>query len=439
MVVKVLIKIMNTNNNPTATINYLCGRKRDRKLATVLRGDLENTLNHAVNFSKESKQSYSVGCLSFEESNIDLDKKIAVMNDFEKYLITDSINASVVWVEHRDKGRLELNFFIVQQDIDTGKHFPFYFHKKDKRIFSDFRDYCNSQYHFTNPLDLDKKQTLRLNHKLSSSRKEASQQVNELVESFIFENLDTVTSRDDIINYLKSIDLEITKQTEQYFTIKLEDNEKRDLRMKGGYYNESEFKQIINELKNNKAESSRCIKNEATTGRQAEAEFRKIKSELAKGAQFRSEYFKNRVKKSVNNTEQNEKTSDLTKTRPNPNKKDFKECEIYIPINKFNPNPSFNNNNKIEVSNEFDTTASYTEIITKSDYNRERIESITRESNNIIKQIECNEQRIRNVKARFRNINSLFDTALRTIFSNRNTRDRNAKRNNLSRRNEFRR
>ena len=54
-------------------IDYLLGRQRDRPLATLLRGDADET-EALINSSLYAKK-YTSGCLSFEEGNIGVDSE----------------------------------------------------------------------------------------------------------------------------------------------------------------------------------------------------------------------------------------------------------------------------------------------------------------------------------------------------------------------------
>lgn len=62
------------------------------------------------------KHKTCVGVLSFEEKDIDEQLKFKLMADFEKALMTDEAQGryNILWVEHNDKGRLELNFVILK-------------------------------------------------------------------------------------------------------------------------------------------------------------------------------------------------------------------------------------------------------------------------------------------------------------------------------------
>ncbi|MBT2975942.1 relaxase/mobilization nuclease domain-containing protein, partial [Vibrio anguillarum] len=60
--------------------------------------------------------------------------KDKIMSSFEKALLPglDADQYSCLWVEHRDKGRLELNFVVPNVELLSGKRLQPYFEKADK-------------------------------------------------------------------------------------------------------------------------------------------------------------------------------------------------------------------------------------------------------------------------------------------------------------------
>ncbi|WP_419789764.1 relaxase/mobilization nuclease domain-containing protein, partial [Shewanella xiamenensis] len=61
--------------------------------------------------------------MSFAEADLPRETKDKLMSDFEKLLLPglDADQYSCLWVEHRDKGRLELNFVIPNIELTSGK------------------------------------------------------------------------------------------------------------------------------------------------------------------------------------------------------------------------------------------------------------------------------------------------------------------------------
>ena len=83
--------------------------------------------------------------LSFEEENIEEQAKFKIMEDFEAMAfagVPEEYRPPVLWVEHRDKGRLELNYLTFNA-LTTGRSFAVYYDKKDRRLFNDFTEVVN--------------------------------------------------------------------------------------------------------------------------------------------------------------------------------------------------------------------------------------------------------------------------------------------------------
>ena len=132
------------NGSARATMNYLLGKDRDREQAKVLQGDPDLTERLADNLH-QFKNRYTVGVLSFEEKDLDDKTKKNIMADFEKSLLAglEADQYNMTWIEHRDKGRLELNFVIVNQELHTGKRLQPYYDKIDRPLVENWKQVTN--------------------------------------------------------------------------------------------------------------------------------------------------------------------------------------------------------------------------------------------------------------------------------------------------------
>ncbi|ECT9455124.1 relaxase/mobilization nuclease domain-containing protein [Salmonella enterica subsp. enterica serovar Nima] len=93
-------------------VDYLLGKERNREGATVLQGKPEE-VRELIDASPYAKK-YTSGVLSFEESDLAPGQREKLMESFERVLMPglDKDQYSVLWVEHSDKRRVELNFLI---------------------------------------------------------------------------------------------------------------------------------------------------------------------------------------------------------------------------------------------------------------------------------------------------------------------------------------
>lgn len=216
-------------------IDYLLGKDRDREGAKLLRGDPEKTglLIDSLKF----KQRYTAGVLSFEESNTSEGYKQKIMDSFENALLPGMAHrANIMWVEHRDKGRLELNFLIANVDLESGKRLQPYYHRADLNRVDAWKELTNSTYGFTSPNDPAKKQTQTPKTNESKPRKNIKDTVDNAIANLYSKGV--INSRDDIEKYLNEQGFNVVRKTKTSMTFTEQNSEKR-YRLKGLLYGEN--------------------------------------------------------------------------------------------------------------------------------------------------------------------------------------------------------
>lgn len=297
----------NKKGGSTASIDYLLNERKSKGTARLLQGDeqLTRDIINSLNF----KQKTTVGCLSFEEKSISEDLKYKLMADFEKMLLPNMEDRyNILWVEHIDKGRLELNFVIPKIDLESQKSLNPYFHKADLKRVEIWQDLTNLENSFTNPKDPAKKRTLETNSKeihLSKDYEELDKTIHELVKDGF------ITSREDIIKLLKENNIEVTRTGKDYLAIKLPDS-KRAKRFKGSIYDEQfTSNQGIFELSKATSEREREF-NSRDTGE----EIKQLRAKLNELTQAKIEYYRKRFKRSNQKEElsTNRDNSDIDST-----------------------------------------------------------------------------------------------------------------------------
>ncbi len=236
-----LVKFWGTNQgggDGDGSVNYLLNERVKQGTAKVLKGDAN--LTKSLLLSLTQKHKACVGCLSFEEPNIDESLKYELMESFENALLTQEMQGryNILWVEHTDKGRLELNFVIPRIDLITQKAFTPYYHSADITRIDILKDYTNLKHAFTNPKDLEKQNTIQ-HHNTKTPQGKELLETYEKLDKLIQDNLGTLfNSRDDIINFLKANQCEVNRQGKDYISVKLP-NEPKAKRLKGFYYHET--------------------------------------------------------------------------------------------------------------------------------------------------------------------------------------------------------
>jgi len=205
--------------------------------AEVLRGDIDNQA--LLIDSLDFKQKYTSGCLSFTETadEVTAEQKNALMDGFEETLRAglDVDRVSVSWIEHRDKGRLELNFVFADVDLEHGRAFQPYIHYQDKRRVNAWKDIQNIEYGFTDPNDPANKRLMAQRDNLPRDIKDARQAITDGLKALVVEGV--IANRDDVIQALTDGGFEIARETDKAISIKNPDpTAKRNIRLTGGLY-----------------------------------------------------------------------------------------------------------------------------------------------------------------------------------------------------------
>ncbi|MGL2905137.1 relaxase/mobilization nuclease domain-containing protein [Helicobacter pylori] len=220
------------------SVNYLLNERVEQGTAKVLKGDAN--LTKSLLLSLTQKHKACVGCLSFEESNIDESLKYELMESFENALLTQEMQNryNILWVEHTDKGRLELNFVIPKIDLGKQKAFNPYYHKVDLKRIDTWQNVVNLKYTFTNPKDLEKQQISNYHNTKTPQGKAIFKNYKEL-DNYLYNAVTQglLNSRAEIIELLQASNYEITRQGKDYISVKLP-NQQKAKRLKGIIYDE---------------------------------------------------------------------------------------------------------------------------------------------------------------------------------------------------------
>ena len=200
-----------------ASMDYLRGKQQDREGALVLKGDPD--LSQSIAESLEFKNNYTVGCLSFEERDLPMKEKREIMERFEKAMFSglkeDQYNIS--WIEHTDKGRLELNFYIPNVEMSTKKRLQPYYDKADRPLVDNLKKVINHEYGLTNPDAPEKKQLLKMDLKTPRSVKELKEGVNDLILNRVAKG--EIKSQEQLIDLFDKAGLEVTRKTKRSISI----------------------------------------------------------------------------------------------------------------------------------------------------------------------------------------------------------------------------
>ncbi|WP_208390086.1 relaxase/mobilization nuclease domain-containing protein [Helicobacter pylori] len=299
------------------SVNYLLNERVKQGTARVLKGDAN--LTKSLLLSLTQKHKACVGCLSFEEPNIDESLKYELMESFENALLTESMQNryNILWVEHTDKGRLELNFVIPKIDLEKQKAFNPYYHKVDLKRIDTWKDCINLKHNFTNPKDLEKQHNIQ-QHQTKNPKNKELLATYEKLDKLIQDNLGKLfNSREDIINFLKNNQCEVTRQGKDYISVKLP-NEPKAKRLKGFYYHETfrtiaDIREQLSKVR--QRESQRERSNPHTTNDNHAELLRELENKLHRHIEYKQQYYKQLLE--FNSKEPREPKEQLPRVREN--------------------------------------------------------------------------------------------------------------------------
>lgn len=214
-------------------VDYLLGKDRQREGASVLRGDPEQVreLIDSADFSR----NYTSAVLSFEESEISDDLRQKCMDEFEQVLLPGlgADQYSALWVEHRDKGRVELNVLIPNVELQSGKRLQPYYDRADRPRVDAWKTAINAEHNLADPSDPTRKRALTTAADLPRSRKELAEAITRGLMAQVGEG--QVKSRTDVLEALQGIGLDIARETKSSISIKAPDGG-QNIRLKGAIY-----------------------------------------------------------------------------------------------------------------------------------------------------------------------------------------------------------
>jgi hypothetical protein len=214
-------------------VDYLLGKDRDRDGSRVLQGDPE-AIREIID-SVQFKQRYKSGFLSFEEENIPESEKQKIMDSFQEALLPglDPSQFAILWVEHLDKGRLELNFVIPTIELQTAKRLQPYYDSIDRQRVDDWKNITNHKFGLTDPNDPSKKRKLNIRGIPPLDVKNTKELITQIVGGLI--DAEFITDRTTLLSELENGGFKIAKVAKDYISIE-NPNGARNIRLDGSYF-----------------------------------------------------------------------------------------------------------------------------------------------------------------------------------------------------------
>ena len=217
-------------------VDYLLGKDRQRAGATVLQGKPEE-VRELIDASAYAKK-YTSGVLSFAEQDIAPGQRETLMASFERVLMPglDKDQYSVLWVEHQDKGRLELNFLIPNTELLTGKRLQPYYDRADRPRIDAWQTIVNGRFGLHDPNAPENRRALVTPSALPAAKQDAAASITQgLLNLAAAGELQT---RHDVTAALENAGFEVVRTTKSSISIADPDGG-RNIRLKGAIYEQS--------------------------------------------------------------------------------------------------------------------------------------------------------------------------------------------------------
>lgn len=217
-------------------VDYLLGKDGNREGATVLQGKPEE-VRELIDASPYAKK-YTSGVLSFEESDLAPGQREKLMESFERVLMPglDKDQYSVLWVEHGDKGRVELNFVIPNIELLTGKRLQPYYDRADRPRVDAWQTVVNGRMGFSDPNDPLKRRHLVTPRTLPETKLEAVRAITHGLLALASSG--EVKTRQDVTEALTASGFDVVRTTKSSISIADPDGG-QNIRLKGAIYEQS--------------------------------------------------------------------------------------------------------------------------------------------------------------------------------------------------------
>jgi len=241
-----------SGGSPHGSMDYLLKKNEDE--VQILQGNPRLSVDVAEGL--DFKNQYTVGCLSFEEANIPGTHKQEIMQKFEESFFAGlkPEQYNICWIEHTDKGRLELNFFVPNVELESGKRLSVYYDKSDRPLADNFKQVINQTYGLSDPDAPHKRQMTVLSKNIPKDKKIAQEAINGLLEGELEKG--RIQTREDVLSYLTEAGFEIARITPKNISIKTDG---QNLRLKGTIYEQSfELNRAIEEIQRAKGLGSQA-------------------------------------------------------------------------------------------------------------------------------------------------------------------------------------
>ncbi len=143
------------------------------------------------------------------------------MASFERVLMPglEKNQYSILWVEHQDKGRLELNFVIPNMELQSGKRLQPYYDRADRPRIDAWQTLVNHHYGLHDPNAPENRRILTLSDNLPETNRRLLRALHGDRRSL---SCREIKGRQDVIQALTEAGLEVVRVTRSSISIAAE-------------------------------------------------------------------------------------------------------------------------------------------------------------------------------------------------------------------------
>lgn len=288
--------------NIKKSIEYLLREKNPEQqkdikiLSTTTKQDLINFENYILD--KNKSNPYVCGVLSFEEKSISEELKTKLITEFEDILfagIEQENRPPVLWVEHNDKGRVELNY-LTFNSLQDRRSYTVYLDKRDRGLVNNYSEIINYENNLSSPFeDKENKNTLTNKPKtnIPEDKKEFIENINtEIMALIISEELENREQTIKHIENMKGVKINRIRKNQISIKSDLFDDDK-PIVLKGDIYEEGrDYSDYRKEFNPKPTRDPEFVREKLTELKRTFAE-RIEKREIRNRSKFKKSSFKN--------------------------------------------------------------------------------------------------------------------------------------------------
>jgi hypothetical protein len=126
------------------------------------------------------------------------------------------VTSTPVWVEHRDKGRLELNFVIPNIELQSGKRLQPYFDRADRPQRQRWQTLTNDRLGLRDPND-PLPPSADAGQRLPRDKQQAAEKITAGLMNLMQQG--EIRSRQDVVTQLESYGLTVARETKSSISI----------------------------------------------------------------------------------------------------------------------------------------------------------------------------------------------------------------------------